>query len=77
MHIDRRSYNLPSVHSSEDYQRLPSRLPQRRDDLEKTDLDEIARRICERWKYDTPPTIPLDNGFDEDDRVLVDDFQPR
>ena len=77
MHIDRRSFSSSYTRSSEDYKSLPPQNPQGHDGLDKADLDEIARRISERWRYDTTVSIALDNGYDEEDRTLVDDFQPR
>ena len=78
MHIDRRTYDTSSNRSPDEYLNRAPKFQQIGDNPDKTDLDEIARRITERWRYDTTVNAPSpDNGYDEDDRVLVDDFQPK
>jgi hypothetical protein len=49
--------------------------------LEDSDEDgdmEFNQRLVERWKFDSddhPPNGP--DGLDEQDRILVDDYDPR
>lgn len=42
------------------------------------DREEGLRRLAEQWRWDADVPRPnLENGVDEDDRMLLDDYQPR
>ncbi|KAH8110509.1 enhancer of polycomb-like-domain-containing protein [Phellopilus nigrolimitatus] len=71
LHIDRRRPNSRLTFSGSDLLRLRSRK-----DLEDEDVtfsEERMNRIAERWRYDSIGEV----GMDDEDRVLVDDFQPK
>ncbi|TDL23130.1 hypothetical protein BD410DRAFT_721524 [Rickenella mellea] len=75
MHLDRRLHVAPSKHVLDNYIRAEPLFPKRLDGLDKAELDEHAARVSERWKFD-PDTV-MANGDDEEDRILLDDFQPK
>lgn len=77
LHIDRRSEVPPSRYALEHYLRHRAVFPAREDGLEKVEADERAWRIADRWKFDSDSPAAIDSAFEDYDRVLLDDFQPK
>ena len=71
--MDRRNSNMRSLRQSDSWvSYLKSSL------LEDSDEDgdmEFNQRLVERWKFDSDDYPPND-GLDEQDRVLIDDYDP-
>jgi enhancer of polycomb-like protein len=74
--VDRRNSNMRSLKQSDTWDSyLKSSLL---GDSDEDDDMEYNQRLVERWKFDSddyPPNGP--DGLDEQDRILIDDYDPR
>lgn len=77
-HLDRRLHSTSPRSAKEDYLRREPRFPQNFEGLDQAEMEERSWRISQRWKYDLDtPLTDSDGGVEEEDRTLVDDFNPR
>ncbi|THH09472.1 hypothetical protein EW145_g1997 [Phellinidium pouzarii] len=71
MHIDRRRPNVHAPFSAADILRFNTRKSPK--DVDAGLEEEDMNRLAERWKFDTVHDI----GTDDEDRTLLDDFEPK
>lgn len=76
MHLDRRMPGLRLRHGGVELIRFESRNP-KADDLTPEEAEDRLSRLVGRWKFDSDASPASFEGNEEEDRVLLDDFDPK
>lgn len=61
----------------DDYLSFELSFPERLEDLSEVELDDRARRMAERWRYDEDDRFPAFEGPEELERQLFDDYEAK
>ena len=78
LHVDRKASVPQSRYAFEYYLHHKPAFAHRYDGYTRSELDERAWRMADRWKFDSDiTTLSNTDGTDDEDRVLFDDFQPK
>lgn len=78
MHVDRRLPRIRLKLAGKDILRLESKHTSDLNDLKPPEVEDRMSRLAERWRYDVDIShANVDGSQDEEDRVLLDDFDSK